>query len=557
MYQSIINRLQSLPIANVLLFGFLLIALTPILILSVEIYHDAWSDSWREIREKHQLLAENLASPISVYVSTHQQALDLIALRLSRQELNDNASIKRLIRESLSNIPGFTALLIVDGNNKINYCQNVKGDEYHNVSIINHPFFSKYPNPTRSISGIHPSPINGKPSLFISSPINKQLSLSASLNIMPIEKLRRGIKFGKKGHSAIVDQFGRVIAHPNSEWMKERRNLSHLSIVKKMMGGNTGVTEFYSPFIKKDMVAGYTSVKGLGWGIMVPQPKDEIREQVYTIMHKIIIWGTFGFILAIVLALYFARKISNPINALAASAKKITHDNFRTAIKFPQQGVKEVEELGECLQKTIDKLLLTQNQYEELNNSLQQKIVQATLELRKMNERLVLQATSDHLTEIANRRHFETFLDDVTRDSLKRSKHYMLLLLDIDNFKDINDQYGHPVGDQVLKTIAEILRENIREEDIVARYGGDEFIALIQADRDIAWQRASEINEYIRHYQFKHNEGYFNVTTSMGILMLDELKDEKINSLFLKKVDEAMYAAKKQGRDAIIEVALN
>ena len=103
---------------------------------------------------------------------------------------------------------------------------------------------------------------------------NGQQLLIGELKIAPIEKLRRGIRFGKGGHSAIVDNHGRVIAHPNPDWMNnDIVDLSNLPIVQKMMAGETGVTEFFSPFKKHDMVAGYTSVAGLGWGIMVPQPK--------------------------------------------------------------------------------------------------------------------------------------------------------------------------------------------------------------------------------------------------------------------------------------------
>jgi len=144
------------------------------------------------------------------------------------------------------------------------------------------------------LSGIQTSPLDGKPTLILSQPVKNKKGaiesvLISELRISLIENLRRNIHFGERGHSAIVDQNGRVIAHPNPDWMKSMRDLSHLPVVKAMMAGKTGVTEFYSPFVKQNMVAGYTAVPGIGWGIMVPQPKSEVARQVYSRSTKLCI----------------------------------------------------------------------------------------------------------------------------------------------------------------------------------------------------------------------------------------------------------------------------
>ena len=106
-----------------------------------------------------------------------------------------------------------------------------------------------------------------------------------------IEELRRTIRFGEKGHSAIVDKFGRVIAHPNPKWMEEMHDLSAQDLVQKMMRGESGVTEFYSPFLKEQMVAGYAAVPEIGWGVMVPQPKSEIERQVRALLYAQFGWA--------------------------------------------------------------------------------------------------------------------------------------------------------------------------------------------------------------------------------------------------------------------------
>ncbi len=79
-------------------------------------------------------------------------------------------------------------------------------------------------------------------------------------------ELQQAVAFGEKGHAAIVDQSGHVIAHPKSDWMREVRDLSKVSVVQKMMNGESGVTRFYSPAMEADMVAGFSVVDGPGWG---------------------------------------------------------------------------------------------------------------------------------------------------------------------------------------------------------------------------------------------------------------------------------------------------
>jgi len=91
--------------------------------------------------------------------------------------------------------------------------------------------------------------------------------------------LQKKIAFGEKGHAAIVDKRGRVIAHPKTEWRNDMRDLSSIDPVMQMISGKSGVSHFFSPAAKEDMVAGYTTVPKVGWGVMVSQPIAELEEQ--------------------------------------------------------------------------------------------------------------------------------------------------------------------------------------------------------------------------------------------------------------------------------------
>jgi hypothetical protein len=261
--------LLSQPVNRLLVSGFVLVALIPAIFIAATLYDNAWKDAWREINEKHHLLAMNMAEPISIYVEDHRAALRLLADAITELEGTPDAETRKrdLVRLARDRLTGFRALSLVSRQGDI--LLSSQSDDWipkHRDAYLNEACFITTRDTGESkLSGVQASPLDGKPTLVLSQPVKTrdgtiESVLISELRISLIEKLRRNIHFGERGHSAIVDQNGRVIAHPNPDWMKSMRDLSHLPVVKAMMGGKTGVTEFYSPFIKQNMVAGYTSV---------------------------------------------------------------------------------------------------------------------------------------------------------------------------------------------------------------------------------------------------------------------------------------------------------
>lgn len=161
------------------------------------------------------------------------------------------------------------------------------------------------------------------------------------------------------------------------------------------------------------------------------------------------------------------------------------------------------------------------------------------LVLGKVIQRLSLRAYSDSLTNLWNRRYFDKRLnEEISR--IKRTRAQLcLIFFDVDDFKGANDNLGHKTGDVILQTIADILRQQIRNSDIAARWGGDEF-AVILPDTGITG--AVVVAERIRKNVEEH-ELCCNVTISVGVIPLNEKIDP---SQALAKVDDAMYKAKKQ-----------
>jgi two-component system, cell cycle response regulator len=163
----------------------------------------------------------------------------------------------------------------------------------------------------------------------------------------------------------------------------------------------------------------------------------------------------------------------------------------------------------------------------------------------------------DNLTGVNNRRFFEQRLKEETARVKRSQMSICCLFIDVDHFKQINDKHGHPVGDQVLRHVAHIIREQVRTIDIVARYGGEEFtVILLQTAENKAMEIAERIRDRLERQPYlKDNGEGISLTASIGISTLlpedclDDLK--KSARLFVERADQALYHAKNSGRNKI------
>jgi len=157
----------------------------------------------------------------------------------------------------------------------------------------------------------------------------------------------------------------------------------------------------------------------------------------------------------------------------------------------------------------------------------------------------------DSLTDLFNGRYLEKALDRHIAEAKRQGTPFSLLFLDLDYFKEINDAYGHLTGGKVLIEVSRILRGNVREGDIVIRYGGDEFtLVLPRTDTEEAREVAERIRKAIREHVFLGREGgSVHVTASIGIATYPE--DAKSREELIDQADRAMYRGKEAARDTV------
>jgi len=168
-------------------------------------------------------------------------------------------------------------------------------------------------------------------------------------------------------------------------------------------------------------------------------------------------------------------------------------------------------------------------------------------EIKKFTSNLYFMANHDQMTQIYNRRYMTDVLK-VEQDRVNRSGSvFSLILLDIDDFKKVNDNYGHQAGDRVLIEFSRMLKKSIRNVDVLCRWGGEEFLILYRdTDQAGAEAIATKISEMIRLFKWDHVEP---VGASMGVV--SSKKEQSTDQLFLR-VDNALYEAKSNGKNQYI-----
>ena len=166
--------------------------------------------------------------------------------------------------------------------------------------------------------------------------------------------------------------------------------------------------------------------------------------------------------------------------------------------------------------------------------------------LHKARAELEKRASHDHLTGLMNRAGIEqSVLDTVT----EHPRGHVLLYMDLDRFKNVNDNAGHAAGDHLLREIARVIRRNVRDHDLCARLGGDEFcVLLVECDLATATQIAERIREQVHGFRLAWGGKSFSVGASIGVAASDSVQD---GQSLLRLADAACYAAKNQGRNSV------
>ncbi len=296
---------------------------------------------------------------------------------------------------------------------------------------------------------------------------------------------------------------------------------------------------------------------------------DEVAGKMYQLKQAGVISLVVSLLLAVLFSGLLARHFNSRIHKLMKRCNEIARTQLRPS--GVQRSGDELYRLGQTVEAMAEHLERSRQQSEQVQRELEAsqqeleaRVQQRTAELLTANEKLreeirererieaVLQQTArtDYLTQLPNRRAMIQMLDKEAARYERSPNPFSLVLLDIDHFKHINDSFGHDGGDEVLVNIAERMRAWMREKDVLARWGGEEFLILLSdTDVDRASDQAERLRAAIEAETFVLQQGETRITASLGVA--GYTPQQEIDGC-IKDADVALYRAKSSGRNRVV-----
>jgi len=317
-------------------------------------------------------------------------------------------------------------------------------------------------------------------------------------------------------YAYVVDRNGRLIYHPESSRIGEA--VSANAAVKQAIDGKDGAQRLIN-LKGVDMLAGFAPMKSTGWGVVAQTPTASTLSVLNELMLDTLLQTVPLSILTLLGIWWLSWWIAHPLRRLADNVKAWEEPEALDRFRNIKTWYFEADQLKFTIIKGLS-------------------LLQARL--GKLNRDTI----TDPLTGLNNRRGLRLALDRL----LPTGKALSVIALDIDHFKDVNDRHGHDVGDQVLKYLAEHMRECFRADDILCRAGGEEFIVLLP---ELEIDAAHKIAERLRlSMASQPSPSGAVVTISLGVAYMP--KGNSSIDTALRASDAALYKAKKQGRNCVV-----
>lgn len=313
-------------------------------------------------------------------------------------------------------------------------------------------------------------------------------------------------------YTYVVDQNGHIIFHKDLTRIGEK--VIDNQIVDAVLAGISGSMIAANSHNQK-MLAGFAPAKLPNWGVVSQSHKSATLDKVFNTIVDVLLSTLPLIVLTLLIILLFGTKIAQPLASLAQALKE------------------------EGLNSKFDANKINTWYFEA--DYLKQAFLSSHKRIEKTIQRLDQDRQKDQLTQLLNRRGMENAISYFVANE----QAFSLLALDIDHFKRVNDTYGHDIGDIVIKEFAALMQNCAREQDLVCRSGGEEFLIFLpNVELDVAYKIAERLRLSIADFKFQQ---VGNVTTSIGISNWPNLSED-IDTV-LKQADRALYSAKEAGRN--------
>lgn len=482
--------------------------------------------------------AANAAYHVASFLNNIDNALTIVSY------LNQNIKNDYVLDEILESCPSFSEIIWIDNKGAVITTSSTDEALFSNPYTIQQAnWFLSAREGKKYISDVQIAP-DGKPYLIIAIPAPDKGIIVARINMKILTEVVNQIQIGESNQSYIIDSEKTVIASSNTAAVPVGTEL-FLTAVPTTSPIDLGLTQLglQKNYQGQTVISSTAPIPGTNWIILTETQYKEALSK-----SKIVIkYFCLGMVLFSCLVLLGTIQLLNslffkPLETLRAGSQQAGAGNLGFQIKLEND-----DEIGK-LASSFNEMIVNLKNRETMLSAKTKELALEVNERKKIEEQLIHDAYYDTLTNLPNR----ALIVDRLKVSIARSKRneksmFAVLFLDLDRFKVINDSLGHNIGDKVLIEVAKRLKTTIRESDTLARFGGDEFIILLEDVDDIqgimhaATHILSSISQKII---INKNEIY----TSVCIGIVTNTSQYEKPEEFLRDADIALYRAKKLGQ---------
>jgi diguanylate cyclase (GGDEF)-like protein len=375
--------------------------------------------------------------------------------------------------------------------------------------------------------------------LLIGVPVNRADgrvvgAFAAELNLAPIAGLMRAFAPDTSASIYLVSAAGNMIASSHgvtSQVLRTRMPEAELTRLNTSSGTSTRYTNFQD----MDVIGAAEKVPQTDWLVVSEISADAAFGQLRQFRNYSILVVLGLLILVAASAYWLGVIIARPLDRLTKGAAEVAAGDL--AVDLPQGGGGEVGYLTSVFNHMVSRLREGRRELDDINEMLQRK-----------NEELERLSITDGLTGLVNHRFLIQRLNEEGIRANRYHHEFSVIMADVDHFKQYNDEFGHPAGDEVLRRGADILRASVRPGDTCARYGGEEF-AIVMPETPAA--EAFEIAEHVRARVASESFPGKKITLSIGVAEFPN--DADLPHAVIAAADRALYEAKRDGRNRTVQ----
>ena len=544
---------HSIKAKVITIFSLVMIAFTSVLLITIFINErDRVLDLALENSTKISKMHANLLS--------QEFARYVVMLKMlsnnPKTKLGDKATIARQLQRLMTMGRGnFINAIYVDKNLNLT-------DVLGNTNKVTHPSFMRaeqWVGKQYNISVPVITRFEKTPVIMVGVPIldtqnNWMGTLAVAVPLTIISAKLAEIKLAKESYAWLTDSNGLMVSHPNKSFiMKNKLSMTESAdypgfykIVRQTKLQNDGYGRYRDAKLNESKIVTFSKVDYLpGWTLFVTTKESEIFHAIYTIMYDVLVTSIILMVIFLLLISELSNRITKPIVQLTKDVKASVKDK-KSYLKIIDSD-DEIGQLSKAFHDSLQKIHLHTIHLEQMVNHRTQEITDKNLLLNQQNEKLEQLASKDPLTLLYNRRAFSALVDKEISRAKRHHFPVTLVILDIDHFKKINDEFGHNVGDDILCRFADELSINMRKENLICRWGGEEFVILIpEATSAMVFKHIEALRQKISQMDFAPIDK-LTFSAGMATLRIEEPFKE-----WFQRADSALYNAKGSGRNKIV-----